>query len=298
MLFRHLPGFLALLKQCEAQDFPRFPMSGRAAFWYFARKEALTSYAHHIKSRIDPNCTDVWISSGLSGHVFSFMSTGLPMMNSPQSAFSTTCEDDTAHHILIWVLTKVTSFPSASTKMLESSSPSSAGQIGGNASLGSSIDEHSREFVVTWTRLRELLKYWYRGRSCLFVGHAACDVTDPYSSSSIPVRIVFFTSSKAVAVMQLYHFIQILLLINKPLNREDQCSHLRMARENLTELEYHSREILAIALGCRSLAVQRQMSHPLRLAGSYLETKGEREMARKLLRELAADTSSSTDVPT
>lgn len=140
------------------------------------------------------------------------------------------------------------------------------------------------------------MMHWYDNRSCLLMPHATVDTKNPYNSSSKPLRIAFFSNSTAVAVLQLYHFIQILLLINQPTSHMDQGSRLRMLKENSIEVEYHSREICAVASGRQPLAIQRHMSHPLQLAGAYFEAKEDRETIYGLLREVAIETSSPIEV--
>lgn len=109
--------------------------------------------------------------------------------------------------------------------------------------------------------------------------------------------MVFFTNPTGAAALQLYHFIHILLLINQPTDQMNQGSRLRMLKENSVEVEFHSREISAIASGHQPLAIQRHMSHPLQLAGTSLETKQDRDVVDGLLREIAAATSSPIETP-
>lgn len=70
-----------------------------------------------------------------------------------------------------------------------------------------------------------------------------------------------------------------------------------MLKENSSEVEHHSHEICAIALGHQKLAIQRHMSHPLQLAGAYFEVKEDRDAVHDLLRKVAIETSSPIEIP-
>lgn len=220
------------------------------------------------------------------------------MSNNPSSLISALVEDrDAAHSVLIWMLAKVIDLvgpnngrPDVPTSSLQSL-PTHHASI-----MDRSVDEHPQSFGSVWTKLRELLSHWYDNRSCLFIPHATIETHNPYGVSIKPLRIAFFASPTSVAALQLYHFIQIILLINQPPSQMDQGSRLRLLKENSIEVEYHSREIYTIASGRQSLAIQRHMAHPLQLAGAYFESKEDRDTISELLREASVETSSPIEV--
>lgn len=295
---RHLPGFLALFDRTNAPSPPRSLSAGRAAFWYFARKEALASYAHHVKPRIDPNNMTIWIAAGLPLQVFNFVSSGSSDSNTPQSPASTTYDDrDATPYALIWILVKVIDLIATDDQSNDVFRNSLAGSPFGATRSIMHTEGHSQTSDGIWNKIRELLKQWYDHRPPLLVPHAVVEANSPYSVTGKPLRVAFFTSPTGAAVAQLYHFIQILLLINQPSSRGNQGSRLRMLKDNSAEVEHHSREICAIALGRQPLAIQRHMSHPLQLAGAYFETKEERDAIAELLREIAVESSSPLEPP-
>lgn len=210
-------------------------------------------------------------------------------MSSPLLLEPAVYEDrDAAHRILIWILMKV-------IDLITADDGKAANTFSLNSSVSASMHSarpSSHNFSSVWSRLRDFLTHWYEYRSKLLVPHGTITTRDPYNTCTRARRIIFLTSSTGAAVLQLYHFIQILLLINQPANRLGQGSRLRMLKENSAEVEYHSREICAIALGRQTLAVQRHMSHPLQLAGAYFEAKEDRDTVHDLLREVAVETSS------
>lgn len=297
---RHLPGFLALFDRNYASYLPQTLTAGRAAFWYFARKEALSSYAHQVRPKIDPENMAVWISAGLPPGFVHFLSTDTSG-SERQNFQDYVLEDegaDTMPYVLIWVLTKVVDLIASSDKE-SSSSPASQTFSPGNNTTGSRLgaDDQIQARIATWNNLRELLRRWYDRRPALLIPHAIVDATSPFlSKSTKPVRTAFFACATGAAALQLYHFVQILLLMNQPTIRKDQGSRLRMLKENSAKVEHHSREISAIALGRQPLAIQRQMSHPLRLAGAYFEAQEDRDMIIEILREIAIETSSPIDL--
>jgi hypothetical protein len=99
------------------------------------------------------------------------------------------------------------------------------------------------------------------------------------------------------AALQLYHFAQILLLLNQPVDEHDArnpANRLRMFRKVAEESEHHSRQICGIALGRPPPAVSRQMVHSLYLAGSCFEEKEDRAMVLELLDNISKETGAPT----
>lgn len=204
---------------------------------------------------------------------------------------------DAAHRILIWILTKVIDLITPDNVSSAARTPISNNvPVPQFLTLDLPTDESSHNLGTMWSKLREFLTYWYDNRPRVLTSYAALETKNLYNMSNKPLRVAFFTNPTAVAILQLYHFIQIILLINQPTKQMDQGSRLRMLKENSAEVEHHSREICAIASGRQPLAVQRHMSHPLQLAGAYFEAKEDREVIYELLREVAIETSSPIEV--
>lgn len=290
---------MALFDRGDIPALPRSLPAGRAAFWYFARKEALSSYAHHVRPRIDPDNITIWDAAGLPPWVFNFLWSGSSNSNSPRSTVSAVCEErDATPCALIWMLVKVVDLITRDDDHLSTTSRSPlTSPFCDTTKSTSHIDGHPRTFSSTWDKLRELLKQWYDHRPSLLTPHATMETNGPYNASGKPLRVAFFASPIGAAVSQIYHFIQILLLVNQPSSRGNHGFRLRMLKDNSAEVEYHSREICAIALGRQPLAIQRHMSHPLQLAGTCFETKEERDAIMELLREIEIETGSTLQPP-
>lgn len=259
----------------------------------------MSSYAHHVRPRIDPDNVTIWNAAGLPSWMFRYLWSGSSDSNSPQSTNSTLFEErDATPCALIWMLMKVVDLIARDNGRSEVVSESPLASPSYDASRSSlHIENHSQTFSSTWNKLRELLKQWYNHRSSLLTPHAVVETNGPYNASSKPLRVAFFTGPMGAAVSQIYHFTQILLLINQPSSQGNQGFRLRMLKDNSAEVEYHSREICAIALGRQPLAIQRHMSHPLQLAGTCFETKEERDAILELLREIEIETGSPLEPP-
>lgn len=316
---RHLDGFKALL---ESKILPQAVLSlprpradpfismkaGRAAFWNFARADYLASYVNHAKTRLDPDNLTMWKAAGLP-----VMDDGTLNYNDPSTPINTIVSyqpgdrEDLVSCTLIWIVLRTMNFiapqdePSGSTTSTPGIFDSPAAPLlktGSDPGTPGTIQTR----IARWKQLRRQLEDWYDNLPFTFQPYASAAAGAQHPSDLLPdgrprFARLFFSVPMCAAALQLYHFAQILLLVNQPVDEHDARNHvnrLRMFRKVTEESEHHSRQICGIALGRPPPAVSRQMVHSLYLAGSCFEEKEDRTVVLELLANITKETGCPT----
>jgi hypothetical protein len=278
---QHLNGFQSLVQGRRVS--PNTSLSvfasrtgGRAAFWNFALEDLLSAYANGRSTRLHPMDLDLWVSAGLplvrrqidpSGESAGQLSLQL-------DAIFETGRDDVIACTLIWVANRVVNFIT-------------------ERKTQATNDTSFRH----WTELRNLLEVWHKRLPVTFQPYATVETRKVADSRQGQQNKMFFSVPMSAGALQLYHFVQILLILHRP---EDSDTHqtqghrMRALRKAAEESEYHSRLICGIALGSPPSAVQRLMIQPLHLAGSCFDADEDRQLVLELLRNVEMDTGSST----
>lgn len=272
--------------------------AGRAAFWYFVRKDLLTSYAHGLKPAFDPEYRQFWIAAGLPREVFSIRQNGERTPGFQDLLGSDIAEDSRIMtYIIIWlsltVINMIWNYRKNPFLDHENSFPLSS------VTTPQTLAEETNVVRVSeWTRVRAQLSWWLESRPQIFHAYASCTRNSAALEGRKTNKTSFFTCSTGAAAMQLYHFVQILLLLNQPSgisHGSNQATKLRMLKRNNEEIESHSQEICAAALEMPAFAVQRQMSHPLRLASVYLDSPEDQDIILKTLATVINEACSPTE---
>lgn len=257
------------------------------------------AYVHRVQPAMNPEETSLWTAAGLPEGICSSNNTN--DFGSQLQAFTTHATEEDPMimlYVLIWVSVKVVKFVadmengSKAAHEQQNLSPSVASTPQQNGIQGASSKRSS------WIALREQLHQWHKNRSHLFRAYATGRTSHQSKSGRTLNRTVLFTTSIGAAVVQLYHFVQMLLLLNRPFEPPqgvNQAARLQLLKNSTEEVEYHSKEICAIACGTSVSTIQRQMSHPLQLAGVYFDTAVDREMILQLLTNAAAETCSASE---
>jgi hypothetical protein len=143
--------------------------------------------------------------------------------------------------------------------------------------------------------LQNLVNDWYETLPMTFEPYAVMDL-DEHTAVNPKLQRLFFSVPTSAAALLLYHFTQLLLLFNQPVDVESPgVMRLKQHRKMSKEVDFHSRQICGIALGDPSIAVQRQIIPTLCLAGMSLETEEERNIVAQLLRDIGTRTSIATE---
>lgn len=277
---QHVAGFHSLLKNIILPRAPLESLSparylasingGCASFWNIVRADFFAAHQHRTRTQVDPNNMILWKAAGLR------VVGETPFSSSTQNGgmdFDHTREDDECRS-LMWILTKITNFLNRKAQS-SSSQPSS-----------------------TWSELRALLEMWYESLSTLFKPYASVPFGEPSETavggSKSRFEQFFFTAPMCAVALQLYHFAQLLLLMNWPVESVQRASRLRLFGEISRESQHHGRQICNIALGIRDhLPAYELMIEPLYAAGICLEENEDRSIVIDLLGSMEKDTGNS-----
>ncbi|KIX98042.1 uncharacterized protein Z520_06121 [Fonsecaea multimorphosa CBS 102226] len=314
---QHLDGFKALL---ESKILPQAALSiprprnpfismkaGRAAFWNFARADYLAAYVNHSKTRLDPDNLTMWKAAGLP-----VMDDGTLNYNDPSTPINAVVSyqpgdrEDLVSCTLIWIVLRTMNFIAPQEDATGSlagtprvfDSPGTTVKAGSEPGTPGAVQTR----VARWKQLRRQLEDWYDNLPFTFQPYAIAAAGAQQPSDLLPdgrprFARLFFSVPMCAAALQLYHFAQVLLLLNQPVDEQDArhpANRLRMFRQVAEESEHHSRQICGIALGKPPPAVSRQMVHSLYLAGSCFEEKEDRIVVVELLDNIAKETGCPT----
>ncbi|KAH8888024.1 hypothetical protein GQ53DRAFT_826592 [Thozetella sp. PMI_491] len=287
---QHVAGFQSLLRN---QVLPRVPrdilasneslssiQGGRASFWNIARADFLAAYQRRSLTQLDPEDLTLWEAAGLRCVPATSPASLTPI---PVALTNGDREEDVCR-TLIWILAKSVNFLGAGPSAF--------------------LPAQHREI---WTSLRNSLDQWHKNLPMFFQPYLslplldeASEPTDSSASSKGQQRRIsqlIFNVPMCAMALQLYHFVQIMLLPNWPMDESTQgAARLRIFRKISEESEYHSRQICGIALGLRNYpCLRQQMVEPLYLAGMCLEEEKEKSLIIRLLQDIQKETGHSTD---
>ncbi|KAK4539815.1 hypothetical protein LTR36_010349 [Oleoguttula mirabilis] len=280
MNFQHLTGLKSLLTavsnndQKQSQLIPFITVGRRASFWNFARADYQAAYTNRQKTLLDTEDLQMWRNCGLQVQADGSLYADPP-----------TIKDDLLHcrelaqlvsHTILWLVLRVTNY------------------------LASDSDQTPSVRHGWWKQLTAQLDSWFGNlpetfRPCAQVRYPL--QMRSHRGGTSQLTEVFFSINQCAAAIQLYHFVRILLLLNKPSPAGiDISNRLKAYREISAEAIKHAREIVGIALGRPHPAVRVEMNLPLYVAGGCLETDEERKVVLELLRAIETDTGCSTEV--
>lgn len=278
---QHLNGFQSLVQGRRGKSQSSLAVfasrtGGRAAFWNFALEDLLSAYANGRPTRLHPMDLDLWVSAGLPlvRRQIDPSGEGSGTLSLQLDAIFDVGRDDVIACTLIWVANRVVNFITQST----------------GHSIGDTVFRH-------WTELRNLLEMWHKRLPVTFQPYATVETRDLSRTRHGQQNKMFFSIPMSAGALQLYHFVQILLILHRPPDAEShqtQAQRMRVLRQGAEESEYHSRQICGIALGSPPSAVQRLIIQPLHLAGSCFDGDDDRRLVLELLEAVENETASST----
>lgn len=280
--------------------------AGRAAFWNFARADYIAAYVNNSKTRLDTENLTMWRAAGLSVTEQGVLTYGAQTTTNAGLSYLPSDREDSVACSLIWIVLRVMNFiapqedqvPGVSTHPSSGIAGSGMRESGGASSGGKSIQQR----IERWSHLRQQLEEWYDSLPFTFQPYATMSTTAQMDSEPAEehknrfVRL-YYSVPLCAAALQLYHFAQILLVLNQPVDEKDAkhlAKRLQMFRKVSEESEHHSRRICGIALGKPPPAVSRQMVHSLYLAGVCFEEDQDRRVVVDLLHNVEKETGVST----
>lgn len=284
--------------------------AGRAAFWNFARADYLAAYVNNSRTRLDTENLTMWRAAGLPVTEQGIITYGAHTTTDAGMSYLPSDREDSVACALIWIVLRVMNFiaPQEEAANSTASTPQFSDNVSSLGAGRHSVDAATtgltsvQQRISQWTRLRRQLEEWYDSLPFTFQPYATMSTTPQIDSEQNEddknrfVRL-FYSVPMCAAALQLYHFAQILLLINQPVDEKDTkhlAKRLQMFRKVSEESEYHSRQICGIALGKPPPAVSRQMVHSLYLAGVCFEQDEDRKVVVGLLHNVEKETGLST----
>lgn len=272
---RHLIGLKSLLtavspsQQVQNQAVPSLTVGRLASFWNFARADYQAAYIKHKKTLLDTNDVALWNSCGLEiQHDGALYKSTDYVRNDPTHSRVLA---ELVAHTLLWLVLRVMNY-------IANDDDSSAARQG------------------QWDQLTRQLDHWYGNlpatyQPCATIRHRSIPPTTSQLVES------FFSIDVCAAALQLYHFARILLLLHRPMSRQNVFggNRLKQYREVSNEAIKHAHEIIGIALGRPHPAIRVEMLLPLTVAGACLEENEERKVVIELLRAIEKDTGCATE---
>lgn len=272
----------------------------QASFWNFACVDYVVSYTEQTFPRLDTDDLDVWNAAGLP--LRQIGSEHLP---------ASLCNDDTiqmsetvACRTLIWIVLKALSIIAAEKH--EATVPLTTSSKSGPRRWDS-VQQHLEDWaaIVPDTfdpcmRTAQPVSGYQAENSC---------GSTPNTNKSESLRPdttgwpeLYFSNPMCATAVGLYHFVQILLLLHRPLERGSLEPHSQFVNKRLNayrqlseQIEAHSREISAISRGRPGPAVRMHLVEPLHLAGLCTEQPEERLRVADLLLDTQKETGFSTE---
>ncbi|RAK94923.1 uncharacterized protein BO80DRAFT_460199 [Aspergillus ibericus CBS 121593] len=282
---RHSPGGTAL----QQPKLSGLSKARKATFWNFARQDYLAAFINESQTRLNTDDLVLWTEAGLQIDSMGFIrSTGYPDEEP--------IKEDLVSNTLVWILSKIVNFISAGDNI----------QLNHPGSMDPGPLGLSQQVLLErWHRLEAELDAWY---NCLPETFQPCGRvklsnlpqnknSDKFEGGTLSE--IWYSIPMCSSAMQHYHMARILLLINKPhastSRRSTITDRLNSYRSIESDIRFHSREIVGIALACPNGSVRINSLQPLFVSGQCLTEPGERRAVLQLLQGIEADLGWATE---
>lgn len=276
----------------------------QASFWNIVCIDWVTSYTGEVPPRIDIENLELWKAAGLPMVVVNGIHLPVSLCGDETSGHQLQMTETVACRSLIWVILKTLAFVAdeKSGKKIADSSPLDAGKTSGS----------SPNKIHSWDDISQHLDNWCAALPDTFEPCARIaqrynniptpsDTMPPRSEFQSAFQELFYANAMCATAAVLYHFVQLLLLLHKPLNQKLSESHpefvakrLNAYRQLSAQIEGHANEICAISLGRPDDPVRMHMVQPLYIAGLCFEAHEQRTALAQLLATIQRETGYST----
>ncbi|KAI2975272.1 transcriptional regulator family: Fungal Specific TF [Aspergillus niger] len=288
---RHSPGGTAL----QQTKVPGLSKARKATFWNFARQDYLAAFINESQTRLNTDDLVLWTEAGLQidnmGFVRSSNATAIGYPDGEEPI-----KEDLVSNGLVWILSKIVNFINAGDNV----------QLNHPGSMGTGPLGLSQQVLLErWYRLEAELDAWYNGLPETFQPCARVDLSKLPQNKDNPkfdagsLSEIWYSLPLCSSAMQHYHMARILLLINKPhestSRRSTIADRLNSYRSIESDIRFHSREIVGIALACPTGAVRINSLQPLFVSGQCLTEPGERRTVLALLHGIEAELGWATE---
>lgn len=289
----------------------------QASFWNVVRIDYIVSYVERGHPRLNTNDQHLWQAAGLPLRDIGGLKlpeslcTGKGHAFSPRAAPMT---ETAACRTLLWIVLKALAYAA------EQRDQSRTMEFMPHTEAAAAA--HKKQPLIdssSWHAIREHLQAWKSSLPDSFEPYlrlpqqrpsqvqtpSRSDISGP-GSDSAAIAIQFptlqYSSAMASTAMVLYHFIQIFLLLHRPVKPSNQDTFSRFASQRLgayrqvsREVDEHAGRICGICLGRPDDAVRMHMAQPLHLAGLSLEGHEQRVVLEGLLSGIRRGTGCSTE---
>ncbi|KAL3462336.1 hypothetical protein BJX64DRAFT_288459 [Aspergillus heterothallicus] len=256
----------------------------KATFWNFARQDYLSAFINGTRTRLNTEDLALWTEAGLQIDNLGFVRASNP---SPETySGEDPMKEDTISNALVWITSKIINFIN---------SGSNSGSLG--------LPQQAP--LERWYRLEAELDVWYNGLPDSF--HPCARIARPQIGSqgdnlaedSSTLTEIWYSLTMCSSAMQHYHMSRILLHIHKPsgpaTGGSGSANRYSSYRSTETDIQFHSREIVGIAMACPAGSVRINSLQPLFVSGQCLIDPGERRMVLRLLRDIEVDLGWATE---
>lgn len=291
------PGMLSSIDTSKAWQ---------ATFWNVARIDYIVAYTEGTMPRLNTGDEQLWKASGLPLIMINGLLQPESICRNQLSEYgSLEMTEAVACKTLIWIVLRSLAYVSAEKDKMNGSNDYAPTQ------------NHLFLGPETWQGLRQMLSNWHDAVPDTFQPFVALPKPQqPQQSSakSTPSRngaedtitiqfpTLCYSSAMASTAMVVYHFIQIFLLLHKPLGRMPSESFARFTSKRmdayrlaLLEIDDHASAVCGISLNRPIDAVQMHMAQPLHMAGLCFESASQRVVLEGLLNGIQKTTGFSTE---
>lgn len=276
----------------------------QASFWNIVCIDWITSYTEQTAPRLDVENDELWKAAGLPLCVIDGITMPNALCNNGDSGFQLQMTETLACRSLIWIILK--------TLTLIATEKSSSKTANNGLLENDGTCQNSAVASNPWDDVSQHLENWCAAlpdtfEPCARIAQRYNNIPTPsdnmasMSEFQSAFQELFYANAMCATAAVLYHFVQLLLLLHKPLNQKPTESHLEFVTKRLnayrqlsTQIEGHANEICAISLGRPDDPVRQHMIHPLYLAGLCFETHEQRTALAQLLATIQRETGYST----
>lgn len=276
----------------------------QASFWNIVCIDWISSYTEQTAPRLDVENSELWKAAGLPMCVVDGVTMPNALCSNGDSGFQMQMTETLACRSLIWIILKTLTLIAVENS--------------GNKTAINGLREHhgvcqnSSNESHRWDDVSQHLENWCAAlpdtfEPCARIAQRYNNIPTPSDNMASKSEFqsafqeLFYANAMCATAAVLYHFVQLLLLLHKPLNQKPTESHLEFVTKRLhayrqlsAQIEGHANEICAISLGRPDDPVRQHMVQPLYLAGLCFETHEQRTALAQLLATIQRETGYST----
>ncbi|KAM0265228.1 hypothetical protein ACHAQJ_000382 [Trichoderma viride] len=276
----------------------------QASFWNIVCIDWIASYTEQTTPRLDIENSELWNAAGLPMCVVNGTTIPDSLCNDEDMGSQLQMTETVACRSLIWIILK--------TLTLIAVEKNSRNKANNDLTENGKANQCLHIGPRWWDDVSHHLDNWCAAlpdtfEPCARIAQRHNNIPTP-SDNMLPgsefqstFQELFYANAMCATAAVLYHFVQLLLLLHKPLDQNASESHpefvtkrLNAYRQLSAQIEGHANEICAISLGRPDDPVRQHMVQPLYLAGLCFETHEQRTALAQLLAGIQRETGYST----